>query len=209
MAENISPVSGDEKIKGISDYLRNSVLDPAEKQKNEILQNAEEEKKRIIKDAELEAEKIITNAKNQAEHEKSTLESSLRIAAKKAVDALKLSVEKEILTGSVDANVKSALSNEEIVKQLIVAVSENILKENTDAEVVLSEKMKANLADFFKSEIASKTNSNLTLSSDTLPGGFAIKMKDSSLMFDFTEESVVELMASFLRPEIRKYLFEK
>lgn len=208
MGENISQSSVDEKIKGLSDYLKSSVLDPAEKEKEDILKQAQEEKKRIIAEAEAEAEKIVKSAKEQAEHEKSTLESSLRIASKKAIDTLKISVEKEILNSSVDTAVKSAVSDKEIVKSFIEKILDSVLKGEESAEIILSDDMKNQLTDYIKSQVTAKAGEKLTLSDEKVPAGFALAMKESSIMFDFSEEALTELLSSFLRPEIRKYLFE-
>ncbi|MBN1499256.1 MAG: hypothetical protein JW982_03830 [Spirochaetes bacterium] len=209
MSENLNLTSVDEKIKGISDYLKASVLEPAEKQKSDLIKSAEEEKNRIIQAAQAEADRIISAAKEQAKHELETLESSMRIASKKAVDTLKLSIEKNILTAAVNETVKSALSGEEMVKEFIKLAVDNLISGQSSAEVLLPENLSAKLESFIKTEVASKAKAGIKLSSETVPSGFAVSVKDSSLMFDFTEDAVIELISGFLRPQIRKYLFEK
>ncbi len=209
MGENLKSASVDEKIKGISDYLKSSVLEPAEKQKSDLLKSAEDEKKRILQAAQAEAERIITAAKEQAKHEHETLESALRIASKKAVDTLRLSIENNILRGTVNDSVKSALSREDMVKEFIKFAVENLSAKDSSAEIVLPQNLEGKLDSFIKSEVAAKSKGKIDISSEKVPSGFAVSVKNSSLMFDFTEDALIELISGFLRPQIRKYLFEK
>lgn len=209
---NISASAGtfEGKMQVITDYLKNKVVDPAEQEKQRILGEAETEKKRIIEAAKKEAETIISDAKAEASRQESTLQSALRIAGKQAIGTLKQTLESEILKQSVEQPVKSVLSSEELVKQFVKeAIDMFMQKESGNAELVLSDDLKAGLSDYIKNEIVSKSGGKVSLSSEKVPTGFSVVLSDKKLMYDFSQESMVELLAEYLRPELRTYLFEK
>ena len=72
--------SFEDKIKNISDYLKSSVISPAENEKAAIIASAKAEADKIVADARAEAAKLLDDAKIKAKHEEATLESALRIA---------------------------------------------------------------------------------------------------------------------------------
>lgn len=197
----------DSKIKDISDYLKSSVLDPANEQKKNMITEAEKEVKGIIEKAEKEAESILKKAKKDAESIRINTESAIKIAAKQAVDKLKMALEKEVLSFAVSEPVKSALKSEQLIKEFI---SEVIRQYSTGSfSIALSDEMKKNLSTYIESQIASRSGSRITLSGETLPSGFSVISENGVLKYDFSEESVVELLTEYLRPELRKSLFSK
>lgn len=197
----------DSKIKDISDYLRSSVLDPANEQKNAIISEAEKEAAGIIDNAKREAAAILKEAKKDAESLRLNTESALKIAAKQSVDRLKMALEKEVLAFSVAEPVKSAIKNEQIIKDFI----SEVIKQYSQGSfsIALNSEMKKNIAAYVESQIASKAASKITLSEENLPSGFSVISKNGALRYEFTEESVVELFTEYLRPELRKALFSK
>jgi V/A-type H+-transporting ATPase subunit E len=203
--------SFEDKINDISQYLKTKVLDPAEIEKNSIIKEANEQKQQIIQEAEKEAQRIINAAKSKAEHEQKNLESSLRISAKQAVNSLKLILEKDVLTKSIQEPVNKVLNDDALLKEFITEIINIFLKsdEVPSLEVALSESMQKKLSDFIKQKSKDAVQNKLDLSSETIPDGFHVVLKDSGMMYDFSAESIVELLSNYLRPELRKYLFEK
>jgi len=206
----MSSMTSDEKLQQISSYLKDSVLEPAESEKNQIIDAANAEKDKIIAQAEGDAAAIIKDAQEKAAHEKKIMESALRIAAKQAIDTLKIALEKEVLKQSVIKPVKEVLSNETTIKTFISEILNIYLAKDGDdsVELALSEETKSALADYLKSEIIDKSSGRLSLSDEPLPSGFGVIKKEDSLMFDFSGEAVVELLSAFLRDDLRGYLFE-
>lgn len=197
----------DSKIKDISDYLRSSVLDPANEQKETIIAEAKKEAEKLIENARKEAADILKDAKKESESIKLNTESALKIAAKQSVDKLKMALEKEVLVFSVAEPVKSAMKSEQIIKDFI---SEVIRQYSQGAfSIALNSEMKKSIASYVESQIASKAASGITLSEENLPEGFSVISKNGVLRYEFTEESVTELFTEYLRPELRKALFSK
>ena len=201
--------SFEDKIKNISDYLKSSVINPAENEKAAIIASAKTEADKIIADARAEAAKLIDEAKIKAKHEEATLESALRIASKKALDVLKSAIENELLKNAADLSVKSALSSADVVKPLVSELIKAYVSSGykDEAEIVLSDDLKKNLSEFAKGEISKSAEKKLSLSDSKISGGFSLYLKDKKLSLEFSDESVASLLSDQLRSEMRKYLF--
>ncbi len=210
MSSNQSAGSFENRMQDISDYLKTRVIDPAEAEKDRILEEAQAEKKKILDEARNEAETIVQDAKKQAEQEKASLESALRIAARQAVDSLKIALENEVLKKSIEEPTSNVLSSEEAVKESLKEIIDIYLNKGTESvELVLSDGLKQKLSDYVKSEISSNASQVITVSDDTVPAGFSVKLSDKQLVYDFSQESLVQLLSQYLRPELREYLFSK
>lgn len=207
----MTSLNSEEKIRDISQYLRKNILDVAENEKKKIIDEAEIEKKRIIEEAEKKASEILKSAHDKAEQEKRNSESAIKIAAKQAVGILKQNLEKEVLKKVVEKPVKEINASDNMLKELLKEVLNIYLTKETSgaSELIVSEKLKNNLLDFVKSEIINMANKKIMLSDETIPDGFAVVIKENGLMFDFSSPAIIELISNYVRPEIRKYLFEK
>jgi len=198
------------KIQNISEYLKEQVLTPAEQARDRLLAEANAEKERIIAQAEKKAEEIVRAAEEKARLTLSTAESSLRLAARQAIDTLKLALEKEVLSRTVGAAVREAEGNAEIMKAVILEVVRVTVGGNAgQVEVVLSDELKKRIGAFVKGEIAAAAAKGVTLSDDRVPSGFSVRFVDKGFSYEFTNEALTELLADYLRPELRTYLFAK
>lgn len=198
----------DTKIKDITDYLKNSVLTPAEKEKESLLVQAREQAEKIVKEAEQQAAEIVANARKEAESVRHTAESALKIAAKQAVDKLKLSLEKEVLQFTAQKPVKDALHQTAIIKDFITEIIRQYADKGSFS-IALSPELKQQLASFVEEEIRRQGTSGIRLSSEKITSGFAIIFDNGVLRYDFTEEALTELLTEFVRPELRRALFAK
>jgi len=211
MSENNSVKinSLDSKMKDLSDYLRKSVLDPAGEEKQEIISGAQNEADLIVENAKKEAAKIIKNAQAESDSIKAKTDSALNIAARQTVDTLKAALEKEVLAASVNKPVKEALKSDEIIKSFIAEVLKIYSSNENTYELALSDEMKEKLNDYLAESIGKVSQNGIKLSADNLSSGFAVSVEGSGLKFDFSEESVVELLTEYIRPELRNMLFTK
>ena len=190
------------KIQELSEHLRTKVLDPAEQEKSDIIAAAKKEAADILKKAENDAAIIVKNAETKAKETENNLQSNLRVAAHKAIDTLKIALEKEVLNQVIAQPTKETLSNTTMVVDLLKEAIAALAKDE-GGEITLSE----TLVKQAQQEVSALLSKGMTLSDETLPNGFKIAIKGSDLSFDFTEETVVELLARFLQKELRTYLF--
>ena len=198
------------KIRGISEYLKDKVLTPAEEEKAKMLAEANAEKERIIAQAEKKAEEIVRSAEEKARHTLSTTESSLRLAARQATDTLKLALEKEVLSRTVGTALRETEAKTDLMKELLAEVVRLAMKAGAgQVEIILSDDLKKRLGDFVKGEIAAQAAKGVALSGDKVPSGFSVRFADKGFSYEFTHEALVELLGEFVRPDIRSHLFGK
>ena len=207
-AQSVKISSLDSKIKDISDYLKSSVLDPAEKEKESIIASAKEESAKIIADARKQAEDMLAKAKKESDALKHNTDSALKIAAKQSVDKLKMALEKEVLSFTFDKPVKDSLKSEHVLKELVAGVVKHYSDKGAFA-IVLSDELKKTLSSYVQEQVSLKGAAGIKLSDETIPSGFSIVSGNGVLKYDFSEESVVELLTEFIRPELREALFSK
>ncbi len=192
----------DSKMQKLTDHLRKKILTPAEKERDSIVADAKQQAETIIAQARKEADAIIAEAEKKARETERNMQSNLKVAAHKSVDTLKLALEKEVLNKVIDTPVKEMLTKAELVaailKEALTALGADI-----EGELILSEPLKTQLA----ATVSSLLTQGITLSDATIPNGFKVVVKNSDLSFDFTEETVSELLQGFLRKEIRTVLF--
>lgn len=202
--------SFENKMQDISNYLKTRVIDPAETEKSRILEEAEAQKRRILEEAKKEAEIIVDNAKKEAQQQKASLDSALRIASRQAVDSLKIALESEVLKKSIEEPAGAVLSSEDAVRESLKEIIDIYLKRGDESvELVLSEQLKAKLSDYIKSAVSGNASATIAISQDTVPTGFSVKLSGKQLVYDFSQESLVQLLSQYLRPELRDYLFSK
>ncbi len=200
-----------DKVKGLSEYLKQNVIEPAEKEKDSILQEALKKQKEIIEQAKKEAEEIIKNAEKEAQRRANEVNSALQIAAKQAIGQLKLTLEKEVLNKSITNNVKDSLSADVVIKGALTELVNLYFKsdERESIELVLSENTKKSLDSFIRKDILEKAKGKIAISEQRVPAGFQVVFKDSQMMFDFSADAVAELLKEYVRPELRAILFAK
>jgi|GEM_PF-490023 len=198
------------KIRTISEHLKDKVLTPAEQEKERILSQATAEKERIIAQAEKKAEEIVRAAEEKARLTLSTAESSLRLAVRQAVDTLKIALEKEVLTRTLQGMIQETEQCTDLMKDLLFAVVQSAVGTGAgQVEIVLSNDLKKRLGDFLKGKIVAQAMHGIALSDDTIPSGFSVRFVDKGFSYEFTHEALIELLSEFVRPEMRSYLFEK
>ena len=139
---------------------------------------------------------------------KHNTESALKIAAKQSVDKLKLTLEKEVLSAAVAAPVKEAMTSEALIKEFVSEFLK-IYADKGSFAIELPAALKEKLAAYTNSQIQALAAKGIKLGDETLPSGFAVKAADGALRYDFTDESVTELLTEYIRPELRKALFSK
>ncbi len=204
-----SPAS--QKIQDISNYLKSSIISPAEEEKKKIISEAIAERDLILAEAEKKAKEIVEDAQKKAAHEKMTLESTLRISSRQAIDALKHSIINNILTKSISEPLSSSLKNEDVVKSIITEIVTSYVAKGSkeNIEISFSDELSKKLTTYIQSEVVEKTKGGINLGSEKIPSGFVLSFKNQQMLFDFSEESLTELLANFVRPELKNIIFGK
>ncbi len=199
------------KLQELTDKLYNEGLSKGKKEAEELLAKAEKQAADILADAKKQAEKIISDAKKESEEMENKTRSDLKMASSQIIATLKQQIENAIVSKVTSDNIKAAVSDIELMKNLITTIAKAFNPDSSKAVplcVILSEEMKSDLDNFLKNELSKNLNTGIEVKYDRLKsGGFKIGPKDGSYIISFTDKDFEALVAEYLRPKTRELLF--
>ncbi len=199
------------KIQEISEHLKANIIEPAEKEAQRIIDEAQLKKAEIIAAAEKEAQEITLGIEKKAKQKLDSVEAALRLSGKQAITALKKALEGEILNRTLGQPLSVVLEEEDVLKAIISEMVKAYVKHDFsgEIEILLSEKNREKLKNYIKSESTKAIKEGIKLSLENVGSGCKVIFKENHTVFDFTAEAVTELLAGFLRNELRSYIFEQ
>ena len=197
------------KLQELTDKLYNEGLSKGKQEGEEILAKAKIQAEETVAKAKAEADAIVAAARKEAEDLKTKVQGDLKMAAGQSIAATKKDIETLIVTKMTAEETAKALTSAEFVKEVILAVAKGFnTEEPVDLEVVLPEKLKAELEPFVAGELAKALKGGVEASfTKKIAGGFTIGPKDGGYFISFTEETFNALISEYLRPATKKILF--
>ena len=197
------------KLQELTDKLYNEGLSKGKQEGEEILAKAKIQAEETVGKAKAEAEAIVAAARKEAEDLKTKVQGDLKMAAGQSIAATKKDIETLIVTKMTAEETAKALTSAEFVKEVILAVAKGFnTEEPVDLEVVLPEKLKAELEPLVAGELAKTLKGGVEASfTKKIAGGFTIGPKDGGYFISFTEETFNALISEYLRPATKKILF--
>jgi V/A-type H+-transporting ATPase subunit E len=197
------------KLQELTDKLYNEGLSKGKQEGEEILAKAKIQAEETVAKAKAEADAIVAAARKEAEDLKTKVQGDLKMAAGQSIAATKKDIETLIVTKMTAEETAKALTSAEFVKEVILAVAKGFnTEEPVDLEVVLPEKLKAELEPFVAGELAKTLKGGVEASfTKKIAGGFTIGPKDGGYFISFTEETFNALISEYLRPATKKILF--
>lgn len=191
------------KIDQIIEKLKKEGVEGAQKSADELLAKAKQEADDIVANAKKKADQILSDSGKKAE----TFESNSKLAIQQAARDGELLLKSQIRT-LFDRVFKQAVSETmepEFLKNLIVKIAAH--SGEGDLTVELTNKdlkgLESTLLNGIKREI--KQGITLKASSD-LTGGFYIGIKGEDVYYDFSDESIAELLKNALNPRLKEIL---
>lgn len=197
------------KLQELTDRLYQEGLSKGKAEGEQILEEARKEAEQIIAQAQAKADEITAAAQKAAAELKSKVDSDIKMASSQALQATKNDIENLVISKVSDDTVTKALAEPEFLKKIILAVAEKFsAQEASDLEVILPEKLRAELEPFITSELGKTLGKNVEGKfSKKIAGGFTVGPKDGSYFVSLTDETFRALIAEYLRPLTRKILF--
>jgi V/A-type H+-transporting ATPase subunit E len=167
---------------------------------------AEAEAKRIIEDAKQEADTIITRGKEDAKRSEMAGIAAIEQASRNLVLAFKGEI--QALLDNLTAKTVASSYSADVIKGILPDLIKNWAAKDTDSlTVLLSAEALQKLDDAFKSKLASALKGGVELKAvKKLDSGFQIVEKDGSAFYDFSAESVANMLSAYLNPKLAEIL---
>lgn len=199
----------DNKLQELTEKLYNEGVAKGNQKAETILANAQAEASNLVKQAKQEAQAIVEAAQKSAEELTKNTRNELQMASKQAISALAQEVTSLINGSIVSASVKQATTDTSFMQNLIFTAVQNWATKQ-DLLVVVPEKDKSAVIDYFTAQAKSVLDNGLTIeSANNIKAGFQIGPKDGSYKVSFTEADFINFFKEFLRPKLVELLFEQ
>ena len=197
----------DVKLDSLIEKLRTEGVEEAQQASREMTEKSRQESAAIIEEARSEAEKIIEEARADAARLQENGELALRQAARDSELLLKTRIT-DILDRIFRRKVSESLT-QETMKEIILRITDQ-WQSGTTAELTLSEDETDTLEELLFSSVSEELKDSIFIrASNDISHGFRIGLKDDSVYFDFTDESITEALMAFLQPRLKAILDEQ
>jgi len=201
--------TGKEKVKKICEVLRKETIDPAKKEGDQIIAKAKHSAEGIVADAKKEAARLLDEARSKIEEERNVFKASINLACKKSIDMLKQSVEEKLFNPQLAEFCKAATNDSKVAADLISVIIKSIEKEGVDGDLkaVVSKDVDLDAVNkaILKGAIEKLKSKSVEVGS--IEGGVQVKIVDQNLTIDMSDESLKNLLASFVRDDFRSVIF--
>ncbi|MBN1155107.1 V-type ATP synthase subunit E [candidate division KSB1 bacterium] len=194
----------DVKLDSLIEQIKKEGIEEAKKSSDDILKEAKSKANSIIAEAKKEAAKIVEDGKKQVEKFQKNAESDIQQAARNTELLLK-----EKIIALFDRVFKKEVANAmtpEFLKDMILNISTSWSKD-TSAEIVLSDADQDKLEGLLFKALKSELKETITLKANKdIVSGFQIGMKDNQVYYDFTEDTIAEVLKSLINPRLKEIL---
>jgi vacuolar-type H+-ATPase subunit E/Vma4 len=184
-------------------------VDAGRKAAEKIEADAKAQAEKIIAEGKAKAESIIALANAEAEKIKTRLNSSLELAARDVVFMLREKLSRQI-TSLLNLNVNKSLGSEETLAGILREVIPAYAKADAKQQVIqlnISNDIKMKLLEGAIGELTDSLKNNnikIDVRQNLAKAGFEYKINGSTV--EVSTESVTELLAELIDPELAKFL---
>ncbi|MDR2363086.1 MAG: V-type ATP synthase subunit E [Spirochaetaceae bacterium] len=196
----------DIQLQELIDKIKKDGIESASEEALRLTAQAEGEAKRIVDAARRDAADIIAKGKADADRAEKAGTAALEQASRNLILAFKKEI--ETLLDKIIALKTEAVYTDEVLKGALPEILKNWASRGSDSlDVLLSEKDRKALEGYFTGKLAAELPKGVELKTDrNLGAGFRIAEKDGSAYYDFSAESVAELLAAYLNPRLAEIL---
>lgn len=194
------------QVQELLERIRNEGVESAKQRADELLQKAQVEASEIVASAARKAEDAESEAKRRIEALEAASRESLLQASRDALIALKQSVQKFLET-CVGADVNLAF-DEKLAAQVIPEILRLLAQSQSgDLDVLLSRELTARLDAALAARLSKEIGAGVTFKPyPAIDAGFRVSWKGSAAQFDFSEESLAQVLSARVNAVLGEYL---
>jgi V/A-type H+-transporting ATPase subunit E len=196
----------DIQVQELIDKIKKDGIESASEEAARLKREAEAEARQIVEAAKKEAEEIIARGKQDAERSEKAGVAALEQASRNLVLAFQGEI--QALLDKLVKQQTGASYGDDVLKAVLPELIKSWAAKGEDSlAVLLGEGELAKLQGFFNEKLTAELKKGVELkSSRNLAGGFRIANRDGSAYYDFSAESVAELLSAYLNPRLAEIL---
>jgi V/A-type H+/Na+-transporting ATPase subunit E len=202
--------TGKDKVKKICDALKRETLEPAQQEAEAIIAAARQEADEILANAHASSKKMIEYAHLEIEKLKSIFQASLAQACRQSIEVVKEKIEHKLFNPELSGLVTKPLQDPQLIATLINAIVKALEKEGTETDlsaVIASAVPARKVNELLASEVIKKLKEKGVLLS-AIGGGVEIKLLKNNITIDLSDETLKELIATYIRKDFREFIFK-
>jgi V/A-type H+-transporting ATPase subunit E len=195
------------QLQELIDKIKKDGIEAASEEAAKLKREAEQEAAKIVAAARKEADDIVSKGKADAERSEKAGKAALEQASRNLVLAFKGEIE-VLLEKIVSQSVSSAYGPDTLKAILPELFKAWVSKGSTASlDLLLSVESLEKLKSWAGGALSAELKKGVELKSDrNLGKGFRIANKDGSAYYDFSAESVAELLSAYLNPHLAEIL---
>lgn len=200
--------TGSDKIKKICDAIRHETLEPAKQQAKMLIEQASDQASRMIQEAKDQVELMFEQAKKQQAHEKLVFEASMAQAAKLFKEQLRIEIESQFLSSTLDQLSVDLFNQSELVAQIVSALVNGFHQKSLNGDLTLI--LGAGLdREVVVKGLAAQIKARMkTIHSLPSLNGIVIKSADDHVSLELNPQQLTESLMHTLRADFRKYFYQ-
>ena len=195
------------QLQELIDKIKKDGIETASEEAARIKREAEAEAARIIGAAQKEAADIVSRGKADVERSEKAGKAALEQAFRNLILAFKGEI--QAFLDRITAQATASAYGEDTLKGVLPELLKNwVSKSGSDSvDLLLNEGDLAKLKTWATSFLSAELQKGVELKSDrNLRAGFRIANKDGSAYYDFSSDSVAELLSAYLNPHLAEIL---
>lgn len=201
--------TGKDKIQKICDSLRKETLEPAKQEAREIVENAHMQASEIVAEAKEKAASMMQDAEKEMEEKKRVFHASLSLACRQGIEQLKQKIEKDLFNHELASLVAKEMSDPKVIANLLNNFMKSMEEKGIDEEfvaVIPKGISPRSINDLLASKVLDRLH-NRSVVVGEFGGGVQIQLKGRQITIDISDAFVRELIAQYIRRDLRDLVF--
>lgn len=192
----------DIQVQELIDKIRQDGIESASDSARKIREDAELEAKKILESARKEADLLVEKAKADVAKMEASSREALEQAARNCLIALRARL--EAVFGAVTVRETGAAMSAEIIAKVLPEILSKWSATNSETpELLLPEAAMNDMEKSLRTALSAELSKGMIIRPvKDLDAGFRLAAKDGGLWWDYSAESLGELLAAYLNPRL-------
>ncbi|HSX26480.1 MAG TPA: hypothetical protein VLE89_05685 [Chlamydiales bacterium] len=201
--------TGKDKIQKICDSLRKETLEPAKQEAREIVENAHLQAAEVLKVAKEKAQNIVNTAEKEVGEKKKVFQASLNLACRQGIEQLKQKIEDELFNKELAHLASKEMADPKLIANLLNSFIHSMEEKGIEEEfvaIIPKGISPRSINDLLASRVLERLK-NKTVVMGEFAGGVQIQLKGRQITIDISDIVVRELIAQYIRRDLRDLVF--
>jgi len=201
------------RLQELTDKIYLEGISKGQEEADLVITKAKAEALQIVDNARKEADELLLQANKKAAELSENTRSEIKLAARQALDALKLEIVNLINGAVVSADIKDAVNDSHFIQSLIGTMIKNWSVSsgtNSELKILIPQKEEQTIKNYISTITKGLLEKGFKIESvNGLKSGFQIASDKGGYKISFTEQDFIAYFQEYLRPKIVELLFDK